>query len=382
MNNTIPYISSAWPQLPVAILMLLAALIAFAISYYMIPKIIQWAYDKELLDQPNHRKEHQVAIPRLGGIAIILATLVASLPFLWFDVPTQVLYFLGALGILATVGIIDDLKELSAGKKLIVQLIVAAIISYGGIRIDNLGGLLGVYEIPDWAQYSLTILLVTGLMNAFNFIDGIDGLAGGIGCTNALIMASLLLFTGLPFYAILSLALTGAIFAFLFYNFNPAKIFMGDTGSLSIGFILGILGILIIQNNVSNGPISNSIVVVTGILMLPVFDILRISLVRISKGNSPFKADRNHIHHLLIKTGFNHKRSALILYGANLIVILVAFLIKDALAVWQSLLLISLLSIFLMEFLSIKKIFNARSESKSLNYKMEDLKAKNRFLTR
>lgn len=287
---------------------LLCLISAFVVTLISIPPIISLINRYRLFDVPNERKIHAAPVPTMGGIAI-LAGMVVSL-LLWFPFsgqPAQVCFFFSIV-VLFGLGILDDLKDLSARYKFIIQIGLAALIALSGIRINSFEGLFGLYELPLTAQYTFTILAITGITNAFNLIDGIDGLAGGIGFMSLITLGLFLTRSGDANTALIAFALAGGILAFLYFNFNPAKIFMGDTGSLLLGFVTAVLCIRLMQvNNMGSAPVlSHAPVFVLGIVLIPVFDTLRVFAVRIWRGRSPFEADRTHIHHLLTNQGFSH----------------------------------------------------------------------------
>ena len=287
---------------------LLCLISAFVVTLISIPPIISLINRFRLFDMPNERKVHTAPVPTMGGIAI-LAGMVMSL-LLWFPFngePAQICFFFSIV-VLFGLGILDDLKDLSARYKFIIQLGLAALIALSGIRITSFEGLFGLYELPLTAQYTFTILAITGITNAFNLIDGIDGLAGGIGFMSLITLGLFLTMSGDAKTALIAFALAGGILAFLYFNFNPAKIFMGDTGSLLLGFVTAVLCIRLIQvNNMVAVPVlSHAPVFVLGIVLIPVFDTLKVFAARIWKGRSPFEADKTHIHHLLTNQGFSH----------------------------------------------------------------------------
>jgi len=287
---------------------LLCFVTAFVITLLAIPPIIGLIRRYGLYDMPNARKEHNNPVPTLGGVAIV-AGMILSL-VVWFPFSSemgQVCFFL-AIAILFGLGIMDDLKEVSAKYKFIIQIALAFLIALSGIRIYSFDGLFGIRELPVVSQYLLTILAITGVTNAFNLIDGIDGLAGGLGFMS-LMTLGIFLTTGRDNNtALVAFALAGGILAFLYFNFNPARIFMGDTGSLVLGFVVAVLCIRLLQVN-SFGPtpaLPHTPVFVLGIVFLPVFDTMRVFSIRIWNGKSPFQPDRIHIHHLLTNAGFSH----------------------------------------------------------------------------
>jgi UDP-N-acetylmuramyl pentapeptide phosphotransferase/UDP-N-acetylglucosamine-1-phosphate transferase len=287
---------------------LLCFLTAFVVTLIVIPPIISLIKKYSLYDVPNARKEHTNPIPTMGGIAIVAGMMMSM--FLWFPFNNgmaQVSFFFSIV-VLFALGIMDDLKDLSAKYKFLIQISLAAIIALSGIRITSFDGLFGINELPLSAQYTITILAITGITNAFNLIDGIDGLAGGIGFMSLITLGMFLTMSGDVNTALIAFALAGGLFAFLYFNFNPARIFMGDTGSLVLGFVIAVLCIRLMQVNVAipNPIIANAPVFVLGIVLIPVFDTIRVFTVRIWKGKSPFEADKTHIHHLLTNAGFSH----------------------------------------------------------------------------
>lgn len=287
---------------------LLCFISAFVVTLLSIPPIIHLIRRFKLYDVPSDRKLHSAPIPTMGGIAIF-AGMILSL-VLWFPFSTElapVTFFFSIL-VLFGLGILDDLKDLSARYKFIIQFGLAALIAISGIRISSFESFLGIYELPMMAQYTFTIVAIVGITNAFNLIDGIDGLAGGLGFMSLIMLGFFLTMSGDANTALIAFALAGGILAFLYFNFNPARIFMGDTGSLVLGFVIAVLGIRLLQvNNFVETPvIQNAPVFVLGIVMIPVFDTLRVFATRMWMGKSPFVADKTHIHHLLTNQGFSH----------------------------------------------------------------------------
>ncbi len=291
---------------------LLCLISAFVVTLICIPPIINLINKYRLYDMPNARKEHSSPIPTMGGIAIVAGMMTAL--FLWFPFTNSVaqVSFFFSITVLLGLGIMDDLRDLSAKYKFIIQLALASIIALSGIRITSLNGLLGVEDLPVVAQYTLTVLAIVGITNAFNLIDGIDGLAGGIGFMSLITVGMFLIMNGDVNTSLVAFALAGGILAFLYFNFNPAKIFMGDTGSLVLGFVVAVLCIRLMQvNDASLNPVlPHAPVFVAGMVLIPVFDTLRVFAVRIYNGKSPFEADKTHIHHLLTNQGFSHAFAA------------------------------------------------------------------------
>ncbi len=311
-----------------------ACITAFIITFIAIPSIIRVSVIKNLFDEPNERKSHIASVPTLGGLAIF-AGVVFSYTFWSAGLEnTSTQYIISAIVVLFFIGIKDDIVELTAHKKLYGQIMAATIIvMFADIRITSLYGILGIYQIPYWFSVMVTIFTILVVINAFNLVDGIDGLAGGIGAIAAFTF-------GLWFYnynqialCILSFSLFSSLLAFLVYNFSPANIFMGDTGSLIVGLILAVLTINFIELSFDALPYAfpfrSSPAMAVAILIIPLADTLRIFIVRMLSGRSPFQADRNHIHHQLLDLGLSHREAALTLYLVNIGFILTALAFRN-----------------------------------------------------
>lgn len=310
---------------------LLILFCSILISALSIPSIIHVARERKLFDELGHlRKFHKAGISRLGGVAIFVSFTITLL--LW-GLNSGVLpfnYLLTACIMLFAIGIKDDLAGVNHRTKFIIEFIAGIILAVPGkIRISNLQGLLGVYELSYLSSVVLSVLIIMFIINAFNLIDGIDGLAATTGIiVNSVFTA---LFINLQQYelATISLSLTGAILGFIKFNLSPAKIFMGDTGSLLIGLVSAVLALKFIAvspaADVYNSGASSTLGITLAILIGPVSDTLRVFIIRLSRGRSPFLGDRNHIHHRILKLGFSHLQTTLILAALNGIIILLAF---------------------------------------------------------
>ena len=312
---------------------LLTYVMAFVLTLIFIPPVIFMVKRFKLFDRPNARKEHSVPTPTFGGIAIFAGTL-GSLLF-WFKFnnhPATITFFLSMV-LLCGVGIMDDLKDLAARYKLVIEAGLASLLAVAGIRITSFGGLFGIYELHIVAQYIITVVAIVGITNAFNLIDGIDGLAGGLGFMSLVTLGIFLTISKDLNYAMIAFALAGALLGFLYFNFNPARIFMGDTGSLVLGFVIAVLCVQLMKvNALYTAPIVPNIYVFTlGIVMIPVFDTLRVFGTRIWKGRSPFSADKTHIHHLITNKGYTHALAARIICVVHGFILILVYWMKD----WQ-----------------------------------------------
>lgn len=331
----------------------LAILVSFFIVLLSTPSFIKVAEIKNLFDEPNEsRKVHKQRTPSMGGIMIFAGTLFAFMICYPSEDIGYIKYLIPSILVMFFIGIKDDIIGTAAVKKLIGHLLVAFImVLMADIRITSLYGIFEIREIPLWASIALSIFTYVVIINSFNLIDGVDGLAGGVGCIAAVAFGIWFLLVGSQVDAIISFSLAGALFGFLRFNFYPANIFMGDSGSLTVGLILCVLAIRMIEFNPQEVPsnmigISRPIFAMT-VLSYPLLDTLRIFLVRMARGTSPFAADRNHIHHRLIRLGMNHAKTVIVIYLFNISLILYAVFFKDINANYKFLLLalIVLLSI-------------------------------------
>lgn len=324
---------------------LLCMVTAFVVTLITIPPVISLIRKYSLFDVPNARKEHSTPIPTMGGVAVVAGMMMAL--FLWFpfsNALAQVAFFF-SITVLLALGIMDDLKDLSAKYKFIVQFCLAVLISLSGIRITSFDGLLGIYELPLMAQYTFTILAIVGITNAFNLIDGIDGLAGGLGFMSLVTLGIFLTLNGDSNTALIAFALAGGILAFLYFNLNPARIFMGDTGSLVLGFVIAVLGVRLMQVNMlaANPVFPHAAVFVLGVVLIPVFDTLRVFGTRLWQGKSPFSADKTHIHHLLTNQGFSHGFAAKLICFLHGVILLEVYWLRNLRQEWVILILAGLM---------------------------------------
>ena len=301
--------------------MAVGSVVALLFSLLLIPGIIALSHKLNLVDIPNARKVHKNPISRLGGIAIFfsaLAGIVISREGMEAFRMWPVLF--SSVGLLFLVGVRDDLKEISAKLRFAIQICLAVSLASAGIRLTSLYGMIGIHELGIFWQYAITVLIIVGATNAFNLIDGVDGLAGGLALIGLLVLAGLSFQLRLYPLVILLVAFAGALVGFLKNNISPAKIFMGDGGSLVLGFLMSSVGIL---------P-SKAAILVTAILVIPVFDTWRVFASRTRKGISPFKADKTHIHHLFLIAGLNHRKTSLSLYCFEILLILLALFLSNS----------------------------------------------------
>ncbi len=315
---------------------------SFFLALIITPVIIKVAKIKHLVDEPKEdRKVHRRSIPTVGGIGIFAAFLF-SLSF-WagwegksikFEDYQFYQYFVACLLLLFFMGLKDDLTGLSPFKKLFALVIVGLIMVFlAPMRITTMSGLFGIYNLPMGMSIALSLFTYIVVVNSINLIDGIDGLAGGAGAIAGIAFGLWYFLAGNMFFAVLGFSLAGALIGFLVFNFSPAKIFMGDGGSLIVGFILCVLAMKMIsytdvETPAILGHISRPVLAMT-ILSYPLIDTIRVFIVRTVTGRSPLTADKNHIHHRLIGNGFSHKKASAIIYGFSIIMLSILYCLRD-----------------------------------------------------
>lgn len=305
---------------------------AFLLTYLIIPVIIRVAKERRIYDQPNERSSHIEPTPSLGGIAIFAGTVCGIV--LWTPLGSFAVlqYILAAFVLIFLIGIFDDLLHLSPGKKLLGQCLVALILVYKAhILLTSMYGILGWHELSQFTGFAFSILIIVGIINAFNLIDGINGLAGSVGLLNCTALGLWFHWVGMPALAVVAFSIAGAIVAFLRYNITPARIFMGDTGSLLIGTVCALLAISFIETNrqlpdAHRWKYQAAPAIAVALLVLPLFDTMTVMVRRILKGSSPFKPDKMHIHHRLLALGLSHTQTTLLLLGVNIIFVICALL--------------------------------------------------------
>ena len=291
------------------------------------PSFITIAKLKHLFDDPSDdRKIHTRKIPLMGGMMIFAGTLFSFLLWLPVDEMGVIKYLVPSLLIMFFIGMKDDIIGTAPVKKLAAHIIVAFIMVFmAEVKLTSLHGLFGIKEISEWAGIMLTIFTYIVIINAFNLIDGVDGLAAGVGLIASTVFGFWFYYAGDLTYAVLAFSLAGGLLGFLRFNFSPAKIFMGDSGSLTIGFLIAVMAIELVEYEAQELPeIINNIskpILAMSILVYPLIDTIRVFTLRAIKGVSPFTADRNHIHHRLIDIGLSHAQTVIIIYIFNLLII-------------------------------------------------------------
>ncbi len=286
---------------------ILVFLVSLISSVFLIPKLSRIAGKIGLLDQPSSRKMHDKPKPLVGGLAMVIAS---TFSFLLF-VPLEGLRgFFTGMAILLLIGFLDDFREIGSREKFLAQILATSIMFYlSKTGLSSFGDLLGLgpIDLPDnvYVQWLVTVFCVVGVCNSFNMIDGLDGLAGGLAGLGFLTFVILASVGGNTTVMLLNLALLGAVIGFLRFNWHSASVFMGDAGSLCLGFALSFMALVTTQGEEAvMKPVCALL-----ILAVPIVDTVFLMCKRILQGNSPFKADKNHLHHNLVRTGFTKESS-------------------------------------------------------------------------
>lgn len=324
------------------IILLAGFITAFFVVMISMPSLIKVAKLKHLVDEPSEgRKIHYRSVPTIGGIVLFGAIIFSY--SIWFpdqynhisDAFTNFKYLIACTLVLFFVGVKDDIIGTAAVKKLLSHFLVGFIlVVMAGVRITSMHGIFGVGELLEWQSIFLSMFVYVVVVNSYNLIDGIDGLAGGIGLINAILFGLWFYFTGNVPMALLSAVLAGALLGFLFFNFSPAKIFMGDSGSLIVGAIICVLAIEMIGDSSSRiypemwifDKIPTPVYAMS-VLVYPLIDTIRVFTIRMVQGKSPLTADRNHIHHKLLDLGLSHKKTCLVVFLYSIIVVAISLIL-------------------------------------------------------
>ena len=307
-------------------------IIAYLITFFLLPFIIRIAHTNKIFDKPDERKTHSHPVSSLGGIAIFAGLMLSMLLVYDFKTfGTDFQFYLAALFIIFIIGVIDDIFVLKAWKKLLGQVATISLLIFKAhVLITNLQGFLTIYQLTEFQSVCITFFILMLVINAFNLIDGVDGLAASLGMAACVLFGVFFVVNEQIPYGLLAFSICGSLLAFLIYNFPPAKIFMGDSGSTLIGLVTAVLAIRFVETAAVEKTISLQCppAVAFGILLLPLLDVLRVIALRLINKKSPFIPDRNHLHHLLQNKGFSHTSVTLTLLGVSLIFALTGIVLQ------------------------------------------------------
>lgn len=326
----------------------LALVVAFVASILLTPLVKRLAFRIGAVDKPNYRKVHNHVMPRLGGLAIFIAFLIGIVVAQPTMDKSMIAILIGGFVIIVT-GVLDDMLEISPKAKLIGQTVAAAIvIFFGGVEIDfiNLPFFDGKLNF-GYLSIPLTLIWIIGITNAINLIDGLDGLAAGVSTIALITLAAMAFIMSNAFVLVMALILAASTCGFLFYNFHPAKIFMGDTGALFLGFMISVLALLGFKNITFV-----SLVVPIIMLGVPISDTFFAIVRRLLNKQPPFSPDKSHLHHRLMSIGFTHRQTVLLIYGIAAMFGLAAITFSMA-KVWGAILLITVILVVIELFVEV-----------------------------
>ncbi|MBU2948245.1 glycosyltransferase family 4 protein [Zobellia uliginosa] len=303
---------------------------AFLLTYLTIPKIIKVVEHKRLMDDPNQRSSHSLRTPTLGGVSFFYVLILALFFIRDRDLFDEAMYMIPALTVLFIIGLKDDLVVISPGAKLLAQVFaIIFILINPSFTIHSLNGFLNINEIPYYLYLIIAGFMMLTIINSYNLIDGIDGLASVVGIVIMVIYTTIFYMTGEYFFALISITMNASLMAFLGFNLSSdKKIFMGDTGSLIVGLIISILTLKFLAlrpTAYTELPflLENAPLIAISILIVPLFDTARVFTIRIANKKGPFSPDRNHTHHVLIDYwGLTHKQASFIIGCFNLLFVM------------------------------------------------------------
>jgi len=307
-------------------------LCSFLISAYLVPTVKDVGHSKRLMDTPNNRSSHTKSTASLGGIAFFITFLFSFCITDQFDTSNISISILPGVTILFFMGLKDDLVGLGSKIKFIGQIIACLILlNHTSFEILNFHGFFGVFNMPVWVNTPLSLLIMIAIINAYNLIDGIDGLAASISTLGLTCFAICFFWTGDYLLALTAVTMIGALLGFLLFNLSESnKIFMGDTGSLVIGFLIALMSIrlLAFDHELNMFPFHNRYIptLMVIIILIPIYDVVRVFTIRILQKRNPFSADRLHVHHIMIdKLQWSHRRTAFAISCLNFLIITCSF---------------------------------------------------------
>ena len=321
--------------LPPYVLIGIAVLFSFLVTAVAIPSIVRVSKVRSLMANPNGRTSHFQPTPNLGGVAIFAGVIVSSVVFTGITTAHELKYIIAAMLIMFFVGLKDDLHPMVAYKKFFGQTIaVLFILVPGDFHLDSLHGLFGIEELSYPLSLIVTYIFFLALINSFNLIDGIDGLASGIGIITSLFFGTIFLLDHHMAYAVMSFILASSLCAFFYFNVfsKKNKIFLGDTGAMLIGLILAIFAVSFLNFESDTLFLSQSQsapAILLCVLIVPIFDTARVFILRVLRSKSPFEADRTHIHHRLLDLSGSHLKATSIILLVNMIFIGLGLILRN-----------------------------------------------------
>jgi UDP-GlcNAc:undecaprenyl-phosphate/decaprenyl-phosphate GlcNAc-1-phosphate transferase len=308
---------------------------AFAVAALIFPVLIKILSNRKFFDPPGKDKIHKHFVPKMGGVCILLGAVFSILIGLPFAVWGTFKFFFISVALMFITGLRDDILTLSPNEKLVGQILpIILLVVFGDTLISSFyGTIFQGFDFPLPLAWLITVFTIVILTNAYNLIDGIDGLAGAVAFLSMMCFGIWFFIIGQVNLSLIALAFVGAILAFLFFNWQPSRIFMGDTGTMVIGLVLSFLAIKFININYSlpdESPykFQSSVGTAVSVLIIPILDTLRVIIIRFARMQSPFRADHNHLHHVILSLGLSHAGTVYILAGINLLFVGLAVILR------------------------------------------------------
>lgn len=334
------------------IFVLLTFVISIVIGWIAIPRIVIIAKMKRLFDKPDSRKVHHEEIPRLGGVSFFPAMMVSVTMMLGFryyfgfalplttevDFMSEFLFLISGMFVIFFVGLSDDLIGVGYKYKFVAQIIAALMLIFTGVTPAGLFGLFGIYTLPIWITAAILVVWAVFVVNAYNLIDGVDGLCSGLSSIALFCFGLWFVYISAYVYAMIAFGMLGVVLIFFRFNVlgTRLKVFMGDTGSLTLGFLIVFLSLKVMQpvEPIYEGMhiLKSPLAFVLGAMFIPIFDTVRVFISRIRKGKSPFSADKSHIHHKMLALGFSHLKSTAVLLTSQIAFIVINLCLAEVLS--------------------------------------------------
>lgn len=351
---------------------ILAFFLSLGLSLFTIHSIIAFSVRVGWGDEPGEkRKLHKTRVPNLGGLGIFIATCVTYFSFSDYDLTIRPDKLFSISTFLFFMGIKDDMDGLKPWVRFLIEFICAFFIIFiTDIRLVTLWGIFGIQELPIWLSYILTSFFIVGCLNAYNLIDGLDGLLGTLALLVAVCFGLIFEAANEWLWTLLCVAISGSLIGFLFFNWHPARVFMGNGGSLFLGTIIACLSLRVMQLppiTYQNLNIIAPHTIAFSIIAIPLVDMVCVFVLRIAHGLSPFKADNRHIHHRILSVGINHSQVTLILLAVNIVIICFAYFVQP-LGALRSIVL-TIIFAFALELLTIYLVWQIRMNQKGRRLK-------------
>ncbi|MBB6458908.1 glycosyltransferase family 4 protein [Flammeovirga kamogawensis] len=311
--------------------LIVTLLTSLTIALISTPEVIKVITKNNVFDLPGGRKVHTELIPSMGGVGIFIAFLLSCCIWIPINSAIELRFLFFGIILIFFMGVRDDMLAMSPRNKLIIQLIAATVVvGFGDIQIRSFYSLYENINFPEWFSFATTVFIIIALTNAFNLIDGINGLAGAIAVIITAALSTWFFLIGNHSYAIMMVAMLGGVLGFLYYNWGRATIFMGDTGSMILGFFLSCSLVLFINTDYALPvdhayKLPDAVSMAIALFIYPIIDTLRVFTIRILNGRSPFSPDRKHIHHIFIRTGFTHAATSTIIASMSFLFLAVCY---------------------------------------------------------